>query len=76
MPNFTETSWFKEVREEVADHLLFLSGRLAFKLGDIVESAKFSSVIALVGSITEAQRANLAELGWLVSNKNNNLQKY
>ena len=56
LPNSPDTKWFKKLREEVADYLVFLNKRLSFKLAGVEENAKLSSVLAIVGDLTEAQK--------------------
>lgn len=66
LPVFPETNWFKRLREEVADYLVFLNKRLSFKLAGVEENAKFASVLAIVGDLTEAQKEDFRTIGWLV----------
>lgn len=66
LPASVDTQWFKRLRDEVADYLVFINKRLSFKLAGVEENAKFPSVLAIVGELTEDQKSGLKTIGWLV----------
>ena len=67
LPASPDTQWFKKLREEVADHILFLNKRLSFKLAGVEDdNAKFPCALAIIGDLTEAQKSQFRTIGWLV----------